>query len=94
MAFRKLSTATKRGDQLDQLRTMAAILAKQIDICESGRDLAALSRQYRDTVMQIKEMEENEVDRENDDIAQILKKRTDSGKPGAIRDMTRRPAAG
>lgn len=51
-----LAAATERGDAEEQLRTLQAKLARAIDGCESARDLAALSKQYRDCVSQLAAM--------------------------------------
>lgn len=48
-----LASATEDGDAGEQLRTLQAKLAAAIDGCESARDLAALSKQYRDCVSQL-----------------------------------------
>lgn len=83
MAFKNLTTANKRGDRLAELKTLARILAERIDICESTRDLPALSRQYRETIKEIEEIEG--VKDDGDEIADLLAGRAADGKPGAIR---------
>ncbi len=50
---RSLARATKECDAEEQLRTLQAKLARAIDGCESARDLAALSKQYRDCGSQL-----------------------------------------
>lgn len=82
MAYRKLSSAVRAGSRLDQLKVLAKILAKQIDNCESQRDLAGLSKQYRDTLREIEEIQGVDND---DEISEILSKRDSDGKPGAVR---------
>lgn len=47
------------------------------------RDLAALSRQYRETLKEIEELEETEDN--DDDIAELLAQRDADGKAGAVR---------
>jgi len=54
--------------QLQELRD--GILAPAIDQCESMRDLAALSRQYRETIREIDAIENGED--EDDEIAAIV----------------------
>lgn len=83
MAYRKLSTATRAGNRLEQLKTLVSILAKQIDGCDSLRDLASLSKQYRETIREIEEIEG--VTDDGDEIAEILAGRQADGKPGAVR---------
>lgn len=83
MAYKSLTTANKRGDRLAELKTLARILAERIDICESTRDLPALSRQYRETIREIEEIEG--VKDDGDEIADLLKGREADGLPGAVR---------
>lgn len=75
-----LLNATGRLSQLIELRDK---LAAAIDECESMRDLAALSRQYRETIREIEEIEGQGMS--NDEIAEILTERDSLGKPGAVR---------
>ena len=74
-----LSEALTRHDQLVELREK---LAFAIDTCESMRDLAALSRQYRET---IKEIEEIEGATPDDEIAGILSERESNGESRTVR---------
>ena len=74
-----LSEALTRHDQLIELREK---LAFAIDTCESMRDLAALSRQYRET---IKEIEEIEGALPDDEIAGILSERESNGEARTVR---------
>lgn len=55
-----LKTATSGNDRLEMLHELARILAAEIDDCESSRDLAALSRQYRETIREIDAIENGE----------------------------------
>lgn len=48
-----LAVAAKTGDRLEALRVLRDTIARAIDTCESGRDLAALSRQLTDVLAQI-----------------------------------------
>lgn len=77
---KQLSDAVKRIDQLYALRDK---LANAIDYCESMRDLAALSKQYRDTIKEIDEIEGNV--KEDDEISEILGKRDAAGKSKPVR---------
>jgi len=83
MAYRKLSTAAKKGNRLEQLKTLAPILAKKIDGCDSLRDLASLSKQYRETIKEIEEIEG--VDKDDDEIGELLAERAADGKSDAVR---------
>ena len=75
-----LSEASNRLDQLIALRDR---LAEAIDTCESMRDLAALSRQYRETIREIEEIE-GASDR-NDEISEILSEREATGQSRTVR---------
>lgn len=75
-----LSDANSRYAQLIALRDK---LAEAIDTCESMRDLAALSRQYRDTIREIEEIEG--AANNDDEIAEILSERGAAGKASAVR---------
>jgi hypothetical protein len=79
-----LVEAGKSGDRLDQLLILRDKLANAIDICESMRDLAALSRQYRETLREIEESEARETD--ENEIEKLLEERQIDGKSGAVRE--------
>lgn len=81
--MRKLLRASKKGHRIDQLIELRNALATAIDNCESMRDLAALSRQYRETIYEIEEIENYE--NSNDELSEILDSRKADGKPGAVR---------
>ena len=70
-------------NRLQQLIALRDLLAEAIDSCESKRDLAALARQYRDTIKEIEEIEGT--GNANDEISEILAERAADGKPGAVR---------
>ena len=78
--MQSLFDAKGRVEQLTALRDR---LADAIDNCESMRDLAALSRQYRETIKEIEEIEGTAGD--NDEIGELLAERAADGKPGAVR---------
>nr|WP_270249324.1 hypothetical protein [Coprococcus catus] len=84
---RKMATVARTGSRLEQLKNLAGILAKQIDLCEKNKDglktLPQLSKQYRDTIKEIEEIEG--ADRNDDEIGEILTARTADGKSGAVR---------
>ena len=67
--------------RLSQLIALRQKLAFAIDECESKRDLAALSRSYRETIKEIEEIEGNEP--EEDEIAKLLGE--SNGVPGPVR---------
>ena len=70
-------------DRLTQLKSLLEVLADAIDLRPGARDLAQLSRQYRETLKEIEEIEGAEA--HNDEIGEILSRRDTDGKPGAVR---------
>ena len=79
----KMKSVTARGGRLEQLRTLAGVLAASIDCCEDERALPALAKQYRETIQEIEEIEGGE--NNGDEIGEILTARQADGKPGAVR---------
>jgi len=71
------------GTRLEQLKELLRILADEIDARPGARDLAQLSRQYRETLKEIEEIEGAE--QNDDDISEILSERAAAGKSGAVR---------
>lgn len=83
-----MKSITTKGTRLDQLKQLAKVLAAGIDTCEDCRALPALTKQYRETIREIEEIEG--VENDGDEIGAILAARESDGKPGAIRkDRTR-----
>ena len=83
-----MSTVTASGSRLDRLENLAKVLAKQIDQCnedkiDGPKYMPQLSKQYRETIKEIEEIEG--VDREDDEIGEILSARKADGKPDAVR---------
>lgn len=76
-------TVSRKGSRLAQLKNLRDTLGKAIDGCESMRDLAALSRQYRETIREIEDLEGGAQD--GDEIGDLLAERRADGKPGAVR---------
>ena len=66
-----------------RLKDLRDRLEEAIENCESMRDLAALSKQYRETIREIEELEGAVPD--DDEIEGILTERSADGKPGAVR---------
>jgi len=73
---------TKDGTRLEQLKTLALVIAESIDSGDESHSMAQLARQYRETIREIAELEGEDDD---DEVAAILKRREDSGLPGAVR---------
>lgn len=81
--MRILLKAKTNESRLEQLKELLEILADAIDQKPGARDLAQLSKQYRET---IREIEDIEGAGDNDDeIGEILGNRAADGKPGAVR---------
>ncbi len=77
-----MAKTRKTGSRLDKLKALSKILAKEIDNAEP-KELPQLARQYRETLKEIEEIEGAESN--DDEIADILQKRADDGKSGAVR---------
>lgn len=69
-------------DRLHKLKELEAELYKQMQKANS-RSIAAIARQYRETLKEIEEIEG--VGGNEDEIEDILNERSANGKPGAIR---------
>ena len=78
-----LTEIVNKGTRLEQLKELLRILADEIDERPGARDLAQLSRQYRETLKEIEEIEGAE--QNDDDISEILSERAAAGKSGAVR---------
>lgn len=57
------------SDRLTQLKELRNVIAETIDKRPGARDLAQLSRQYRDTLKDIEELENRNIE---DEISKIL----------------------
>ncbi len=78
-----LTEIVDNGTRLEQLKELLRILAGEIDERPGARDLAQLSRQYRETLKEIEEIEGAQ--QNDDDISEILSERAAAGKSGAVR---------
>ena len=78
-----MKSVTARGTRLEQLKQLAKVLASGIDACEDCRALPQLTKQYRETIREIEEIEGAADD--TDEISEILAQRESDGKPGAVR---------
>lgn len=72
-----------QGTRLEQLKQLAKVLASGIDACEDCRALPQLTKQYRETIREIEEIEGAKDD--TDEIGAILAQREHDGKSGAVR---------
>ena len=82
-AMATMKSITARGTRLEQLKQLAKVLASGIDACEDCRALPQLTKQYRETIREIEEIEGAADD--TDEISEILAQRESDGKPGAVR---------
>lgn len=78
-----MKSVTAKGDRLRQLKTLAWVLAANIDTCDDARALPALAKQYRETVREIEEIEGTQ--NHGDEISELIAQRQADGKPGAVR---------
>ena len=70
-------------DRLSRLIELREKLYSAIQECESKRDLAALSRQYRETLREIDEIEGGP--KEDDELGALLAQRRSDGRPSSVR---------
>ena len=73
---------TKKS-RLEQLESLLKVLAKAIDEKPGARDLAQIVKQYRETLAEIEEIKG--IGDDDDEIGEILSKRSSDGKTGAVR---------
>lgn len=78
-----MKSITVRGSRLEQLKALAKVLASGIDACKDCRALPQLTKQYRETIREIEEIEGAKDD--TDEIGEILAQREHDGKSGAVR---------
>ena len=78
-----MKSITARGTRLEQLKQLAKVLASGIDACEDCRALPQLTKQYRETIREIEDLEGGAQD--GDEIGDLLAERRADGKPGAVR---------
>ena len=78
-----MKSITARGTRLEQLKQLAKVLASGIDECKDCRALPQLTKQYRETIREIEEIEGAKDD--GDEVSKILAQREQDGKPGAVR---------
>ncbi len=67
----ELSKIADSGDELETLRGLRQKIAATIDASKSGRDIAALSKQLREIITRISDLEARED--ETDEISQIVR---------------------
>lgn len=75
-ACRSIRAVTESGSRLEQLKSLASLLAAELDgFSAKPAEIASLARQYRETINQIAAIEAD--DDEGDAIDEIVKRRAD-----------------
>ena len=72
-----------KESRLEQLESLLEVLADAIDDGPGARDLSQLAKQYRETLFEIETIKG--VGEDDDEIGNILSKRSSDGKTGSIR---------
>ena len=72
-----------KESRLEQLESLLEVLADAIDDGPGARDLSQLAKQYRETLLEIETSKG--VGEDDDEIGNILSKRSSDGKTGSIR---------
>lgn len=72
-----------KESRLEQLESLLEVLADAIDDGPGARDLSQLAKQYRETLLEIETIKG--VGEDDDEIGNILSKRSSDGKTGSIR---------
>ena len=72
---------TRNGTRLEQLRTLALVIAETIDSGDDNHSMAQLARQYRETVREI-ELLESEAD-DGDIVSRLMSESRDDRAAGA-----------
>jgi len=67
---------TKKGTRVQQLKALALVIAESIDYGDETHSMAQLARQYRETIREIAELE-------NDADEDVISKLISEGQPGA-----------
>lgn len=86
MSNAKLAEVIKENDELKTYKAIQEKIAATIDGSNSGRDIAALSKQLREVTQKIAELE---AQTETDEIGAILESRKAAGLPGSVRNKKR-----
>lgn len=81
------SVIQDNAGELETMKVLQLKLARTIDESNSGRDIAALSRQLREVTAKISELEAQSS--QDDTILNIVRERHKAGKLGAVRNENR-----
>lgn len=82
--------AAQSGNRLDTLRSLRDVLARSIDGTDSGRDVAALSRQLTDVLEQIETAEKASAPVKGTPLDELRSRRRARGAGAGVRE---RPAS-
>ncbi|NGM16963.1 hypothetical protein GMI70_02890 [Eggerthellaceae bacterium zg-893] len=63
--MKKLATTVQTGSKRDVLVGMRYLIAKQLDGCESGRDMASLSKRLMEVIEEIEAIDAKEAESGN-----------------------------
>lgn len=73
MRPKKIATVASQGDNLETLKALRQKVARAIDDSESGRDIAALSRQLQLILISIAELEAKNNIRPRETVLDIIR---------------------
>lgn len=79
MLARSMYEVTENGTRIEQLKNLSLVLASCIDQGDDEHSMAQLVRQYRETLREIAELEDDDGD--NDEIAAIIADKASSRRP-------------
>ena len=72
--MKKIKPVASKGNELQTLEALRDVLAETIDNCESGRDIAALSRQLAQVLERISELKKGAEESEGSSLDAIRAK--------------------
>jgi len=75
--MKRMASVTCDGTRLEQLKTLALVIAETIDEGDESHSMAQLARQYRETIREIAELEGEDDD--GDAIAKLIASRNADG---------------
>lgn len=78
-----LAAAVADGDRLKSLRALRDRLAADLDVCESMRDVAALSQRLMDVLAQIAAVEAEKPEKQGTALDELAARRRAAGLPDA-----------
>jgi hypothetical protein len=92
---RSLPTVAAHGDRLDTLRALRDRLAREIHQSGSARDVAALSRQLRETLAEVDRLgAKTTITQEDTTFDELSRRRADRGAGAPSRDRSTRREPG